>query len=116
MLTLTPVQWDTFSELISAASLLAENSNFFKINMLYLLTKPQKDDIEIIGDKRGLQFLSSLHFKYKMIIQRRLKWKQDWINFPTEDQDLLVDKVFSCFEIVKQISDLNQQFLTVFSQ
>jgi hypothetical protein len=115
MLCLTPIQWDIFSQLISSAHFLVKNSNFFKINMLYLLTQPQEDDCELIGDKRGLEFLSGLHFKYKMIIQRRLKWKQDWISFQTEDQDLLINKVFSSFEIVKQISDLNQQFLTVSS-
>ena len=116
MMCLTPVQWDIFSELISSARLLVENPNFFKLSMLYLLTQPQEDETEQIGDKRGLDFLSSLHFKYKMIIQRRLKWKQDWINFPVEDLDLLINKVFSSFEIVKQILDLNQQFLTVNSQ
>ncbi len=105
----TPDQWEMFSQLISSTRLLVDNPHFFKLNFLYLLTKPPAEEEIGIGDKIGHNFLSSLHFKYKMILKRRLKWKQDWIIFPPGNPELFVNDIFNCLEAVKQVADLNQQ-------
>ena len=109
----TAAQWETFAQLISSTRVLVDNPNFFKLNFLYLLTLPPAGEEDAVGDKRGYNFLSSLHFKYKMILKRRLTWKQDWITFPPEgDPDLFVNSIFSCLEVVKQVADLNRQIVS----
>jgi hypothetical protein len=109
----TQAQSDTFSQLISSIRILVDNPNFFKLNFLYLLTQPQEGDEDAVDDNKGHNFLSSLHFKYKMILKRRLKCKQDWIPFAPDDLDLFVSNIFSCLEVVKEVADLNQQVASV---
>ena len=112
MLIFTSAEWEAFAHLISSTRVLVDNPNLFKLCFLYLLTQPQPGDEGVCVDKRSYNFLAGLHSKYKMILKRRLKWKQDWINFPVGDPDLFLNHIFACLEMVKQVADLNQQVLS----
>jgi hypothetical protein len=105
LLLFTPEQWTLFSTLASVTQILVSNPDFFKLNFLYTLTQPQNEENE------KLEGLSNLHFKYKMILKRRLKWKTDCINQNGEDPDQLVNKIFSCMDVLKQIAKLNDHIM-----
>jgi hypothetical protein len=105
LLLFTPEQWTLFSTLASVTQILVSNPDFFKLNFLYTLTQPQNEENE------KLEGLSNLHFKYKMILKRRLKWKPDCINQNGEDPDQLVNKIFSCMDVLKQIAKLNDHIM-----
>ena len=105
LLLFTPEQWTLFSTLVSVTQILVSNPDFFKLNFLYTLTQPQNEENE------KLEGLSNLHFKYKMILKRRLKWKPDCISQNGEDPDQLVNKIFSCMDVLKQIAKLNDHIM-----
>ena len=108
----TEEQWNGFSKLMSATRILFDHPDFYRLSFLFALTKGQGDDDDNVNP------LSNLHFKYKMILIRRLKWKQDWI-YPSHgeilDPDLLVKKVFGCFELLAEVHKINMQMMNAAS-
>ena len=110
LLLFTPEQWTLFSNLLSVTQILVNDPVLYKLNLLYTLTQPQNEE------NGKLEVLSNLHFKYKMILKRRLKWKPHWISQNAEDPDLLVNKMFSCLEALKQIAKLNEHILNSYTE
>ena len=104
----TEDQWNKFSILMSATRILFDHPEFYRLSLLFALTKPES------GDDENADPLFNLHFKYKMILIRRLRWKQDWID-PSDgdisDPDMLVHKVFGCFELLNEVHNINQRML-----
>ncbi len=85
--------------------MIARDLKMFKLNLLLSLTEP-------LGDEECLRDMASLHFKYKMILQRRIKCKAEWIGAQQEDPDLLVEKIFFCRHNLKQLALLNQKIMS----
>ena len=63
-----------FEELLLNTFLLIQNSYFFKLNLLLTLTQPTKNGE---SDAVTQKFLSGLHFKYKTILRRKMKTKNE---------------------------------------
>lgn len=59
-------QFGQFVKLISNTRILVDHPDFYKLSLLFSITKQGK-----VRDE-----LSNLHFKYKMIMRRRLEWNQ----------------------------------------
>jgi hypothetical protein len=102
---LSPEQWSVFSNLLSLTQTLVSDPDFYKLNLLYTLTQPQN------GEENRMLF--KLHFKYKTILTRRLKWKPDWIRQSVEDQDQFVEKIFYSLDALKGIAQLNEQIMNL---
>lgn len=100
-------EWLLFSELLSSATILALDPVMFKLNLLLSLTEP-------LGDNQSPCGLTSLHFKYKMILKRRLKWKPDWFGSQggTTDPDLLVERIFSRRQCLSRLNALIEKVMT----
>lgn len=98
--------WMLFSELMSLTSILAIDPVMFKLNLLLSLTEPLRDD-------PGPNDLTSLHFKYKMILKRRLKWKPDWFRLQTgfKEPDLQVDRLFSTRNSLARLAALTEKIM-----
>jgi hypothetical protein len=106
---LTQDQWLRLSELLSASRMLVDHPDFYKLSLLYLLTKPQLDSDP----------LAKLHNHYKLILHRRIRWKQDWIflsHGDFKDPDELVGRVFESFELMRDVDRINQEMLAATPQ
>jgi len=73
-----------------------QNSDFFKLNLLLSMTQPTK--IEECDDVTTQKFLSGLHFKYKAILRRKMKVKNE--TFPVDPVT-----VFSSHQALTQLQD-----------
>jgi hypothetical protein len=71
--------------------------------MLIALTKPDK---ESPGGS-----LSGLNDKYRMILKRRLHYNQDWVKGVSGNPEELLQKVFTAFESLKDIAEMNEKVL-----
>ncbi len=84
-----------FDEFLSKSFLLIQNSDFFKLNLLLTLTQPSKaGEFDDVTQK----FLSALHFKYRTILRRKMKWKNE--SFPVDSVE-----VFSRHEALTHLQD-----------
>ena len=97
-------QWRDFTSLVSDIRLIFDHPKFYKLSLLFALTMQDGHPDE----------LSRLHCKYRMLLQRRLRWRQDWVyllhgDYP--DPNKLIVKVLSCFERLKELDQMHQQVL-----
>ena len=84
-----------FDEFLSKSFPLVQNLDFFKINLLLALTHPTKPgEFDVVTQK----FLSGLHFKYKTILRRKIKWKNE--SFPVDSAE-----VFHRHQALAQLHD-----------
>ena len=97
-------QCTRFSSLLSGARLLCNNPDFFKLNLLIALTKPEKE-------VPGGHSLSGLHEKYLIIRTRKLLQNQDWVAGMSGNPDEAIQKVLTAFQSLEDISEMNEQIL-----
>jgi hypothetical protein len=82
-----------FDELLSKCFPLIQHSDFFKLNLLITLTNPiLSGEFDVVTQK----FLSGLHFKYRTILRRKIKWKNE--SFPIDSTE-----VFARHEALTQL-------------
>ena len=97
-------QCTKFFSLLSDARLLCNNPDFFKLNLLIALTNPGKE-------VPGGHSLSRVHDKYLMIRKRKLLHNQDWVGEMSGNPEEAIQKVFTAFQSLEVISEMNEQIL-----
>lgn len=93
----------SYCDLISKTRIIAANPKMFQLNLLLALTQPTSEDSS----------LASLHFKYKIILKRRVRWRADWIGLSSEkyDPDLLIHEILSSHENLKKLAKINEKII-----
>ena len=95
-----------FGNFLSETLFLVRNKDLFRINLLVAMTAP-------CGDDDSFKALSNLHYKYKMILKRRIRWKSDWTESTaqSEDPNFPIDKILSGYENLKRLARLNEKVM-----